>query len=213
MEGWDKVDIPFHIDMETVAGATIPTLRKCWERNYMSNPLPTDTLLVAWLNDIKQLVTKYKGPAGDINALAESVSEDIMRHINSLYVLTLEHHCRNNVKDTFAVSTILRVPAMYWSELDGALPSPDYTNLREVVDRTNLKIQAFNLKNGRRAAPRLQQGGDKGKPHKRVYIWNSWVGDRKEDMMNLKDPQRCGLAKVIVKYFEKGTPLSGQHLD
>ena len=117
------------------------------------------------------------------------------------------------MNDTLAVGTILHVPALYWRDSDGEYPTSDYQNLKEVVDRTNLKIQAFNLKNGRRAAPRLQQGGDRGKPHKRVYMWNSWVGDRREDMMNLKDPQRCGLAMVIVKYFEKGTPLSVQHLD
>ena len=53
MEGWDKEDVHIQCDMETVAGATIPTLKKCWERSYMSNPLPTDTLLVAGLNDIR----------------------------------------------------------------------------------------------------------------------------------------------------------------
>ena len=119
MEGWDKVDTPFHIDMETVAGATIPILKKCWERSYMPNPLPTDTLLVAGLNDIRKLVSNPNGPAEDIMAVAESVSEDIMHRIRQLYALILEHSVKYNVKDTFAVATILRVPAMCWSERDG----------------------------------------------------------------------------------------------
>ena len=200
MEGWDQVDVPFHIDMETVAGATISTLRKCWERSYMSNPLPTDTLLVAGLNDIRQLVSSYKGPAGNINAMAESVSEDIMRRIRSLYALTLEHHCRHNVSDIFAVATILRVPAMYWSELDGELPAPDYTNLKEVVDRTNLKISAFNLSIGSPTAPKIHQVGTrKVKGGGRVYMLNE---KNKSEMMYLKDHHRFKLMAVLFKYFQ-----------
>ena len=55
---------------------------------------------------------------------------------------------------------------------DGEYPTKDYQNLKDVVDGTNLKIQAFNLKNGRSSAPRLPQGGDRGNSNKRVYMWN-----------------------------------------
>ena len=50
--------------------------------------------------------------------------------------------------------------------------------------------------------------------NKRVYndMCSSWVGDMKEDMMDLKDPQRFGLAKVITKYFKEGMPLYVHHL-
>ena len=89
--------------METVADATIPTLKKCWERSYMSNPLPNDTLLVAGLNDIRKLVSSPNGPAGELKAVAESVSEDIMHRIRTLYSLNLEHSAKYNVKDTVAV--------------------------------------------------------------------------------------------------------------
>ena len=89
--------------METVAGATIPTLKKCWERSYMSNPLPNDTLLVAGLNDIRKLVSSPNGPAGELKAVAESVSEDIMHRIRTLYSLNLEHSAKHNVKVTVAV--------------------------------------------------------------------------------------------------------------
>ena len=120
----------------------------------MDNPLPTDTLLVAGLNDIMTLLRNCKGPAGDMNAMAEYVSDDIMRRSRPLYALTLEHHCKHSVKDTSAVATILRVPAMYRTELEGEFPSSDYTNLQEVVNRTNLKISDFNLSIGSSTAPR-----------------------------------------------------------
>ena len=54
---------------------------------------------------------------------------------------------------------MVHVPAMYWKDSDGEYPTEDYTNLREVIDRTNLKIEAFNLKNGRANAPKLHQAG------------------------------------------------------
>lgn len=202
MEGWDKVDIPFHIDMETVAGATIPTLRKCWERCYMNTPLPTDTLLVAGLNDIMTLVRHYKGPAGDMNAMAESVSEDIMRRIRALYALTLEHHCTHNVRDTFAVATIIRVPAMYWTELEGEVPSPDYANLKEVVDRTNLKISEFNLSIGSSTAPRIHLAGTRKGKGGRVYMFQAFREDNKAEMLHLKDHHRFKLMALIFKYFK-----------
>ena len=204
--------VPTHCDMEAIPGGKIITLKRAWERAYLSNPLPIDTVLVAGLEDIRDLAKLYQDKH-TMAQMAELISEDVLNAIEALHRVIRDHSEKYDVNDTLAVGTIVHVPAMYWRETDGEYPTIDYQNLKEVVDRTNLKIQAFNLKNGRRAAPRLQQGGDRGKPNKRVYMWNCWVGDKKEDMMDLKDPQRCGLARVIVKYFEKGTPLSVQHLD
>lgn len=212
MEGWDKVDTPFHIDMETVAGATIPILKKCWERSYMPNPLPTDTLLVAGLNDIRKLVSNPNGPAEDIMAVAESVSEDIMHRIRQLYALILEHSVKYNVKDTFAVATILRVPAMCWSERDGKYPSPDYINLKEVVDRTNLKISAFNLSIGSSTAPKIHQAGTRKGKGGRVYMFKAFREENKSEMMHLNDYHRFKLMSVLFKYFKclRVTPMAVQ---
>ena len=96
--------------------------------------------------------------------MAELISEDIINSIEALHRVIKDHSEKHDVNDTLAVGTILHVPALYWRDSDGEYPTSDYQNLKEVIDRTNLKIQAFNLKNGRRAAPRLQQGGDRGKP-------------------------------------------------
>ena len=52
IKGWSWDDeLPMHVDIESIPGARIPTLRKAWERAYDRNPLPIDTLLVAGLND------------------------------------------------------------------------------------------------------------------------------------------------------------------
>ena len=40
----------------------------------------------------------------------------------------------------------------------------------------------------------------------------SWVGDMKEDMIDLKEPQWFGLARVITNYSNEGMPLHVQHL-
>ena len=211
-EGWTwGGQVPTHCDMEAIPGGKIVTLKKAWERAYLSNPLPIDTVLVAGLEDIRDLAKLYQDKH-TMSEMAELISEDVINSIENLQRVVQDHSEKHDVKDTLAVATIVHVPAMYWRDTDGEYPTTDYLNLKEVVDRTNLKIQAFNLKNGRRSAPRLQQAGDRGKPNKRVYMWHSWVGDKKEDMMDLKDPQRFGLARLIIKYFEKGTPLSVQHL-
>jgi hypothetical protein len=102
---------------------------------------------------------------------------------------------------------------MYWMEKDGEYPTKDYINLKEVIDRTNLKIEAFNLKNGRSNAPKLHQAGERGKHGKRVYMWDAWREENKQDMMHLKDLHRFSMVRLVVKYFEKGTPRSYQHLD
>lgn len=43
-------------------------------------------------------------------------------------------------------------------------------------------------------------------------MWNCWVVDKKEDMVDLMDPQRFALARVITNYFDKGTPVSVQRI-
>ena len=154
------------------------------------------------MNDIMTLVRHYKGPAGDMNAMAESVSEDIMRRIRALYALTLEHHCTHNVRDTFAVATIIRVPAMYWTELEGEVPSPDYANLKEVVDRTNLKISEFNLSIGSSTAPRIHLAGTRKGKGGRVYMFQAFREDNKAEMLHLKDHHRFKLMALIFKYFK-----------
>ena len=58
---------------------------------------------------------------------------------------------------------------MYWKEGDGKYSTMDYFNMKEVTDRTNLEIEAFNLKNGKSNARKMHQAGERLTKGKRVY--------------------------------------------
>ena len=206
MEGWDQEGFSFHCDIESIAGANITTLSKAWERSYMDNPLPTDTILVAGLNDIRYLARFYSCPGKDKSAIAETVSEEILSRIKHLHGRVLEHSTKYGVEDTLAVATVLHVPALYWPAIHGEYPSPGYSNLKEVVDRTNLKIEEFNLTVGVGSAPKVHLIGERLLRKKgRVFMWEAFREVAKDQMMHLKDRYRFKLMHLIVKYLEKGT--------
>jgi hypothetical protein len=212
-QGWDwGNEQPTHVDMETIPGARIITLRKAWERAYGGNPLPIDTILVAGLNDVKYFASLHARRNTD--QVAEAVSEDIMSFIKLLQTTITEHSEKFDVDDTIAVSTILHTPSMYWHDADGELPIPNYINLRTVVDKTNLKIEEFNLQHGVSSAPKFQGSGERKKgKNKRGYMFNAWREEKKEEMLHLKDPLRIKMTMAYVKYFEKATPKAYQHLE
>ena len=211
-EGWGWEDKqPTHVDIESIAGGKVDTLRKAWERSYARNPLPIDTLLVAGLNDLKYFCKLERIRLGSRADLAEPVSEAIMVHIRLLDTLIKEHATKHQVQNTFAVSTLLHTPSMYWYEADGDVPTPTYVNLKHVVDRTNLKIREFNLLNGISAAPKLHGSGDRKRgKNKRGYQFSHWREANREDMLHLKDPQRMLMMMACVAYMEKATPPAFQ---
>ena len=141
--GWEDQD-PLHCDIEAIPGAKIVALKRAWERAYHRNPLPIDTVLVAGLNDIRDTARLYMGKY-NLEETANKASEDIMSSIRGLHKVILEHSVSHNVKSTLAVATVLHVPALYWHKDNGAPPSPDYVNYKDLVDTLNLKIEAFNI--------------------------------------------------------------------
>ena len=212
--GWGE-EQPTHVDMETIPGARIATLRKAWERAYAGNPLPIDTVMVAGLNDLKHLVRHYAHEQ-DMDKLAELVSTDIVCELQEFHKTVHTHSQKYFVDDSVAIASMLHAPAVYWHEDDGEAPTPSYINYRKVVERTNLKIEALNLENGSSNAPGfLQRAGERGlnKGKKRIYRWDAWREVRREDMLHLKDPFRTKMVKCIVKYFDNATPKTYQHLD
>ena len=171
----------------------------------MRNPLPIDTVLMAGLNDVRDTAKLYSNKYS-MEETAELVSEDIMNSIKGLHRVILEHSMAHNVKDSLAVCTILHVPALYWHEKDGPPPTPDYINYKIIVDRTNLKIEAFNIENGCTSAPKLHRSGERGK--KRRYQFGAFREEDKSSKMHLKDHKRFKMAKSLVKYFRKSTARS-----
>ena len=211
--GWDN-NPPTHVDIESIPGARIVSLKKAWERAYSRNPLPIDTVLVAGLNDVKyfsRLHTNLRVTHAD---LAEAVSEDTLGFIRSLYNTIQDHSNTFQVDNTIAVSTILHTPSMYWHEVDGEVPTPTYVNLKHVVDKTNLKIQEFNLLHGVASAPKFQGSGERKRgKHVRGYQFSHWREDNREDMLQLKDPYRMKMMMAYVNYLKKATPRAYQHLE
>lgn len=208
--GWNEKDgDPLHCDVEAIPGAKIVTLKKAWERAYMRNPLPIDTLLMAGLNDVRDTAKLYSNKY-TMDETAELVSEDILNSIKGLHRVILEHSKQHKVKDSLAVGTILHVPALYWHKDDGPPPCPDYINYKAIVDKTNLKIEAFNIENGCTGAPKLQQSGERplNKGKKRKYQFGAFREEEKFNMMHLKDHKRVKMAKSCVKYFRKSTARS-----
>ena len=212
IKGWSWDDeLPMHVDIESIPGARIPTLRKAWERAYDRNPLPIDTLLVAGLNDVNYFTNLSLNNGVSYADLAEPASEGIMTHIKLLYSTTTDHAEAKQVDNTFAVSTILHAPSMYWHEVDGDVPTPTYLNLKHVVDKTNLKIEEFNLLNGVGAAPKPQGTGERKRGKNiRGYHFSHWREEQKQDMLHLKDPHRVKLMKAMVNYFKMATPRAQQ---
>ena len=79
--GWDEKDgVPLHCDVEAIPGAKFVTLKKAWERAYMRNALPIDTLLMAGLNDVRDTAKLYSNKY-TVDETAELVSEDILNSI------------------------------------------------------------------------------------------------------------------------------------
>ena len=210
LEGWGwEEQKPLHCDMETIPGSTLQTLKKAWERAYAGNPLPIDTVLGGGLNDIKKLVrTHMKNKVEDMELIADLVSREFIDDIKSLYATIKEHSKKYDTDDSLAVLTVLHVPAIYWHDHDGPYPTADYINMKPVVDKINLAIEAFNLEFGASSAPKLHQMGERGrqKGKVRVFMWEAFRETNPKDMMHLKDIVRFRMVKHIVKYFEKATP-------
>ena len=70
---------------------------------------------------------------------SEIISEVVIDAITKLHLIVKAHSTRKIVDDTLAICTMVHVPALYWRETDGWFPTENYQNLKEIIDRTNLK--------------------------------------------------------------------------
>ena len=73
-----------HCDVESIPGGKIVNLKRAWERAYLNNPLPIDTVLVAGTEDILDLWQTYQGKHS-MPELAEIISEVVLNAITRLY--------------------------------------------------------------------------------------------------------------------------------
>ena len=208
--GWGE-QTPFHCDMETIPGASLNTLKKAWERSYSGNPVPIDTIVVGGLNEIRsQVHTHMMNKVGEMEEIATMVAKEYNDTLLNLHSVMKEHSKKYETNDTMCVMTVLQVPAMYWHIHDGPYPTPDYVNMREVVDKVNLTIEAFNLTYGSSSAPKLHQTATRGRKGRRVFMMDSFREEMKEDKMLLTDDLMFDMTKRIIKHFQHGTPRAQQ---
>ena len=210
LEGWGwETSPPVHVDMECIPGASITTLRRAWERAYHSNPLPIDTVVVAGLYDVKNLIDNHSSKQ-PVEQLADIISTEILASIKMLHNTVSRHSDLYGVDDTLAVAPLMHVPSLYWHEDDGNFPTETYRNYAAVLDKTNLKIDAYNIEYGVTAAPNfIKRAGERGlRNGRRIFRWDAWKEDSKEDMFNLKDNLMISITKKLATYFSKATPKS-----
>ena len=152
---------------------------------------------------MKDLVRPYSN-IHDIAHIAELVSNDIIGALQAFHTTMIQHSKKHIVVDTIAVSIIPHDPMMYWHTDDGDHPNPIYINYKSAVDRTNLKIEAFNLQYGSSNSPMfLHPAGKSGQ---------NWREDTKKDKFHLENHHRIKMVKMICKYFDTATPKTLQHL-
>ena len=79
---------------------------------------------------------------------------------------------------------MVHVPAMYWKESDGEYPTEDNINLTEVIERNQPQNSGVQSEEWHCKLTKVAQGR-REKPGKRVYMWDSFVEEKKENMVNL----------------------------
>ena len=169
---------PTHCDVEGVPDGPLSVCRKAWERGYCCYPLPIDTVVVAGLEHIRTEMEKYDVKSVGMDKIAEEISDNVVDELKALHRTIQEHSKKHDVKDTLAVATLMHVPAMYWRDSDGVNKAQDYINFKNVIDRTNLKIEAFNLEFGQSNAPKIHQFCERGRAKRREYQWNMFVEEK-----------------------------------
>ena len=213
--------LPMHCDWDAVSGGTLDTMRKAWERAYWDHGLPVDTIMVAGLNDIKPIVKSvwdHRAPPSnqpDSEVVCNLASELFMGKLGKIWDTMQAHSRYKETDDTLAVSRILHVPALYWTEDDGDLPHSKYTNYKAVIDTINGGITNFNKEIGSPHAPNLQRTGQRGlgKGDRRKYIFSRFRENIKWNMMHFADKYRIEIATRLFQYFENRTPLTVNYID
>ena len=217
----DWPGLAMHCDWEAVSGGTLDTMRRVWERAYMDHALPVDTIMIAGLNDIRPIVKSvYDFRANPTNqpdneVVCHLAQELFMEKVSRIWTIMKDHCKAKDTDDTLAISRILHVPALYWTEDDGDLPHPKYVNYKAVVDAINVSITAYNKEIGSPHAPNLQRTGQRGlgRGDRRKYIYSRFREDTKWNMMHFADKYRIEIATRLYQYFEIRTPKTVNYLD
>ena len=179
-------------------------LQQAFRLEYEKETRGIDVLVVAGLNNlvkgvkVDQLVTKF------------SEFRDIVEWQAS------KHH--PDIKNTFAVATLLYAPQLCWFPDDGPLPSPYYKNRLEEMQWLTTTLTDFNVRNGVSKFPHVHKFGVRIEnktikdvygnvqvKHKTGHKWEQLREEEKGRMLHLADKRRMLLGRAVNKYFKFNT--------
>jgi hypothetical protein len=193
-----------HRDYVTIPGTKIVHLHEAFMCEYGTVTIGMDVLLVAGLNDVVKGHTRnyIMQCIKDMRKAVEKQAED--------------YH--PEVKNTFAVSSLLYPPQICWFEDNGPVPYPGYKNNLEKVDWINKEIDKDNKDNAIEFAPglntfgvrtdnkrRTDRFGNITVQHTTTHRWGEWREKEKGNMLHLSDKRRVAVGKHISSYFTNCT--------
>ena len=194
-----------HKDYITIPGAKIAQLHDAFVAEYGKEQRGIDVVLVAGLNDVKR-----------------NYSRDwIVYSYRNMYDAVMTQAAKNHpeIKNTFAVATLLYPPQLAWFEDNGPLPYPEYQNNLEKIDWINEEIRKDNIEVLKTPnAPRLHTLGVRTDNrerkdkygnvvihHTKAHRWGEWREADPANMLHLSNKKRVVMAKMVAKYFEFNT--------
>ena len=193
-----------HRDYVTIPGAKIVQLHDAFVIEYGKERRGIDVVLVAGLNDIAR---------GYSREHILHCIKDMRRAVNKQAEL---YH--PNVRNSFAVATLLYPPQLAWFEDNGPVPHTGYQNNRDKLDWINTEIMQDNIDNGVQFAPKLHtygvrtdnkrsrdRYGNVTVRHTKCHRWGEWRERDPANMLHLNYIRRVAMGKAVNKYFSMCT--------
>ena len=193
-----------HVNYVTIPGSKVEDLQQAFRLEYEKETRGIDVLVVAGLNNlvkgdkVDELVTKF----GQFRDIVEWQAT--------------KHH--PDIKNTFAVATLLYAPQLCWFHDDGPLPSPSYKNRLQEMQWLTTTLINFNVRNGVPKFPHIHKFGVRVSnktskdlygnvqvQHKTGHKWEQWREEERGRMLHLDDRRRLLLGTAVTKYFKFNT--------
>ena len=196
-----------HRDYLTIPGGKIANLYDAFVVEYGKEPRGIDVVLVAGLNDVAREYSREY-----IMYCIRQLREAVDRQADAYHP---------QVRNTFAVATLLYPPQLAWFLDNGPIPYQGYVNYREKIDFLNQEIMRNNYENGINFAPKIHTLGirtDNKKVrdrygnitirHTKSHRWEHWREEDPGCMLHLSNARRVVLGKAIGRYFTVNTDNS-----
>lgn len=179
-----EVRIPFHLDVESICGASTEDLLLAWRAAYSNVSAPTHTVVLAGLNDIKD--KDVKNFERDLSLWSLAIS--------------LQH------KDSTVRFCKLPRPPMYsWFPCNSyPLPKSPFINYLDKINQMNAAIVKRNMLNGFQDVIGFSMEGCRAGRSRSVRhnlaAWREFVLGETH-CLHLNEPNRVRMLKKLVRYI------------